>query len=114
MGLLQNLRARFCDDYCDRCKTKAPVAGQRLFALPMTVGNYCSHKDASYYLRNLHPVSGKADIPAGYYACNAIRYRCADCGRQFVKLSIFLPVREQEKFEESLLFREGELNEMVP
>ena len=114
MGLLQNLRARFCDDYCDRCKTKAEVAGQRLFALPMTVGNYSSHKDASYYLRNLHPVSGKADIPAGLYACSAIRYRCADCGRQFVKLKIFLPVREQEQFEESLLFREGELNELVP
>ena len=80
----------------------------------MTVGNYRSHKDDSYYRRNLYPVSGKADIPAGYYACRAIRYRCPDCGRQFVKLSVFLPVREQEQFEEALLFREGELNELVP
>lgn len=113
MGLLQNLRNFFRDDCCDRCKTPAKEDGRQLFALPMTVGHYVSHKDADYYRRNLYPVTGKANIPAGVYACHAVRYRCPDCGRQFVKLSIFLPVREQEMVEESLLFREGELNDLV-
>lgn len=113
MGLFQNIRNFFRDDLCDRCKTPAKEDAKQLFALPMTVGNYRSHKEADYYRRNLHPVSGKEDIPAGFYACSAVRYRCPDCGRQFVKLSVFLPVREQEKFEEALLFREGELNDLI-
>lgn len=113
MGLLQTLRAAFRDDYCDRCKVQAEEAGRRLFALPMTVGHYSSHKEADYYRRNMYPVTDKAEIPAGVYACHAVRYRCPDCGRQFVKLTVFLPVREQEKFEEALLFREGELNDIV-
>lgn len=84
---------------------------RRLFALPtMYTDHYISHSDASYYIKNLIPVSKKADIPTGLYACGLIGMRCPECGHKAVLLSVFLPVRDMEKPEESLLFEHGELD----
>lgn len=87
--------------------------GQRIYALPMMVGNYSSHKDADYFRTHLRKVDHKEDIPAGMYACRAVAYRCPECGYRTVKLTVFLPVRDQEKFEEIVCFENGELDEFL-
>ena len=86
---------------------------QQLFWMPMTVGHYASYKKADYYLKNLRPVAAREQIPAGYYACDARMYRCPQCGRRAAALRNFLPVREQEKVEETITFRNGELDTLL-
>jgi len=113
MGIFRKIKGIFHDDWCGKCQAKMDETIRQLYMLPMTVGHYCSHKDAEYYKRNLQKVARKADIPAGVYACGAIAYRCPECGHQIVKLSIFLPVRDEEKFEDVLIFENGELDEML-
>ena len=81
--------------------------------LPMMVGHYVSHKDASYYKKNLVKVSKKADIPTGYYACGITKYHCPECQSERVKLSIFLPVRDVEKLEEVVFYENGELDDFI-
>lgn len=81
--------------------------------LPMMVGHYTSHKDPEYYRKNLRKVNRKADIPVGTYACGMIVYRCPACSHRTVKLSIFLPVRDQEKYEDGFLFENGELDDLI-
>lgn len=81
--------------------------------LPMTVGHYYSHQDAKYYKQNLIKINKKADIPIGTYACGIISYQCPNCGYKLTKLSIFLPVRDQEKYEEYIYFKNGELDEFL-
>lgn len=89
-------------------------AGKRLFALPdMAVGHYTSHADADYYRQALQAVAQKTDIPAGIYACEAMRYRCPKCGKSLTKLSIYLPVRDQKKREEDILFENGQLDDFL-
>ena len=86
---------------------------RQLYVLPMMVGHYSPHKDAEYYKRNLRRISCRADILPGVYACEIIAYRCSGCGRQVVKLSIFLPVRDQDKWEDSYFFEHGELDDFL-
>lgn len=81
--------------------------------LPMMVGHYVAHKDADYYKKNLVPVDKKADIPTGMYACGIIEYKCPKCCHRAVKLSIFLPVRDQEKPEDAYLFENGEMDDFL-
>lgn len=113
MGIFRKIRAAFHDDWCTECRIELDRTGKQLYLLPMTVGHYVSHSDAAYYRNNLRPVSGKAEIPAGVYACGIIAYRCPECGRRMTKLSIFLPVREEEKYEETLCFTKGELDDFI-
>ena len=113
MGLFKNLRSLFHADWCSQCKTPMEEMKRRLFALPtMTVGHYTSHKDAEYYRRNLRSVERKEDIPTAMYACRAVAYRCPECGHRAVRLSVFLPVRDQEKPEEAFLFENGEVDSL--
>lgn len=42
------------------------------------------------------------------YACGLIAYRCPQCGHRAVKVSVFLPVRGEEKMEQTLYFDHGE------
>lgn len=114
MGVFRKMRAAFHDDWCSMCQTQMVEKGRKLFALPnMTVGHYVSHKEPEYYYKNLRAVSRKADIPSGMYACGLISYQCPQCGHHAVKASIFLPVRDQEKTEENILFEKGELDNLL-
>lgn len=113
MGLFRKLKASLRDDWCSVCQCQMKESRRQLYMLPMIVGNYCSHKDVDYYRRNLRKVSRKAEIPPGVYACGAIEYQCPQCGRRPVKLSIFLPVRDQEKQEEAFLYENGELDDFL-
>jgi len=90
------------------------VIRKRLYAMPeQRVGHYVPHDDSGYYIKNLLPVSRKADIPTGMYACGLIAYRCPNCGHRAVKVSVFLPVRDAEKVEQALYFENGELDEFL-
>ncbi len=113
MGFLKKFRAIFHDDWCSKCQTQMDETFHQLYMLPMMVGHYISHKDANYYKRNLIKVNRKADIPIGTYACGVISYKCPECGHQIVKLSIFLPVRDQEKYEETIYFDNEELDDFI-
>lgn len=113
MGIFRKFLANFHDDWCSQCQTTMEEKNRKLYMLPMMVGHYVSHKDANYYKKNLIPVNYKADIPTGKYACGIIVYRCPECLHQAVKLSIFLPVRDQEKYEECLYFDNGEMDDYI-
>ncbi len=110
MSFFRKLKAPFHDDWCPECTAVLDVMQKQLYMLPMLVGNYTSHADAAYYIRNLIKVNKKADIPTGHYACGIHAYRCPDCGLRIVKLTIFLPVREEEKYEDTVVFRNGEMD----
>lgn len=57
----------------------------------------------------LHPIMNKAQIPAGYYACDGKMYQCPSCGQRVAALRMFLPVRDNEKTEETIFFKNGEV-----
>ena len=113
MGFLKKVKAMFHDDWCKNCQTQMQETKRQLYRLPMIVGNYQSHSKADYYTKNLVKVNCKADIPSGMYAFGVVDYHCTDCGHNIVKLSIFLPVREQEKYEDVIIFEKGELDEFL-
>lgn len=113
MGFLRNIRAAFHDDWCGQCKKPMRETRRQLYMLPERVGHYHSHQDAEYFRCNLRKVNRKADIPTGLYACGAVGYQCPECGRHVVKLSIFLPVRDQEKHEDTVRFENGELDDVL-
>ena len=114
MGLLNKLFAKFLDDWCRDCKCEMERHRKQLFAMPkMSVGNYVEHKDADFYQKNLCVVDKKADIPPGMYACEAIQYRCPECGRRVTVMDPFLPVRDEEKHEGTVVFRNGELDDFL-
>ena len=114
MGLFRKAKAMFHDDWCSQCQAEMAQTFKQLYALPtMMVGHYVSHKEPEYYKRNLKRVGRKADIPTGMYACGVIAYRCPECGHRAVKLSIFLPVRDQEKHEEGFYFEKGEMDDFI-
>ena len=114
MGIIRKMRAVFHEDWCNLCQSEMDVMHKQLYALPdMTVGHYSSHKDPDYYRKHLIPVDKKAQIPAGVYACGIHIYRCPKCGNRRTMLTLFLPVRDQEKVEEILYFDNGELDELI-
>ncbi len=114
MGLFRKLREKFHDDWCSQCTAEMEVVHRQLYALPtMMVGSYVSHSDPGYYKEHLVKVERKAEIPTGMYACGIIVYRCPQCGHRAVKLSVFLPVRDQEKLEEGFYFENGELDDFI-
>ena len=114
MGLVDKWMRKYQDHWCRECKCAMEKLRKELFALPnMTVGHYVEHKDAAYYRKNLRVVGKKADIPPGMYACGAIQYRCPECAKRVTVLDPFLPVRDEEKHEGSVVFRDGELDDFL-
>ena len=113
MGFLKKAKALLKDDWCKKCTEPMQLEKKQLYTLPMTVGHYVQHDDPNYYQTNLIKVNKKADIPTGFYACGAYLYHCPHCGKKVVKLTIFLPVRDQEQFEDVYLFENGEMNDFV-
>lgn len=113
MGLFSKAKAWLLDDHCTPCAVKMDTVKKQLYMLPMTVGHYTKHDDPNYYEHNLVKVDKKADIPTGFYACGAYLYKCPKCGQQAVKLNIFLPVRDEEQFEDTYLFENGELDNFI-
>lgn len=113
MGVLKKIRSIFHDNWCKEGSTEMLEKHRQLYMLPMTVGNYVSHKEANYYKKNLIRVNRKADIETGKYACGIISYKCPNCGHRMTKLCIFLPVRDQEKHEENVYFEHGELDDFL-
>ncbi len=110
MGLFRRMRHIFHEDWCSECLAEMELTRKQLYAMPeQRVGHYISHEDAEYYQKALVPVRKKAEIPTGTYACGLIEYRCPACGHRAVKVSVFLPVREEEKVEQVLYFDHGEL-----
>lgn len=113
MGLFNKLKAKLNGDWCKQCAVQMTESRRKLFALPtMTVGHYADHENADYYLKNLVPVSKKADIPTGMYACGIIEYRCPQCTNRVVKVCPFLPVRDAEKNEIAHIYENGELDSL--
>ncbi|TGY97415.1 hypothetical protein E5329_04525 [Petralouisia muris] len=114
MGLFRKIRSIFHENWCNLCQSEMDVLHKQLYALPdLTVGHYSSHENPEYYLKHLVPVEKKAQIPAGIYACGLHSYRCPQCENRRVQLTIFLPVREEEKTEEILFFDHGELDGLI-
>ena len=114
MGLFKRMRAIFHDDWCSQCQHQMDVLKKQLYALPtMRVGHYTAHEEPEYYKENLIPVEKKAQIPTGMYACGIHVYQCPQCGHRAVKLTVFLPVREEEKVEQALYFEKGELDDFL-
>ena len=111
MALFRKLREKFHDDWCSECTTPMEIIRKQLYAMPeQLVGHYVAHDGPEYYMEHLIPVARKAEIPTGMYACGILAYRCPQCGHRAVKLSAFLPVREEEKVEQNLYFEHGELD----
>lgn len=113
MNIIKKIKSMFDDNICDKCGGVNDETYKQLYMLPQTVGHYVSHKDPSYYKKNLIKVNKKADIPVGTYACGMIEFTCRECNRKCVRLVIFLPVRNQEKNEEVLYFFNGEFDDFM-
>ena len=114
MGLIDKWLRKYQDDWCRDCKRAMEKNRKQLFALPdQSVGHYTEHKDPEYYKESLHLVDKKADIPPGMYAYGAIQYRCPECGKRVTVLDPFLPVRDEEKHEGSIVFQHGELDDFL-
>ncbi|MDE5995015.1 MAG: hypothetical protein K2G60_05835 [Oscillospiraceae bacterium] len=113
MAFFDKLKSRLNGDWCKFCSVQMEESRRKLFAIPsMTVGHYVDHENADYYLKKLVPVSKKADIPTGMYACGIIEYRCPKCGKTVVKVCPFLPVRDAEKNEFVHIYENGELDSL--
>lgn len=112
MPLFKKIKSLFKDNSCNECYADMDIIKRQLFMFPAMVGHYEHHDGAEYYLNNMIPVDKKADIPTGVYACGATKYLCPKCGHEMVKLSIFLPVRDQEKYEDMLFFNNGEVDDL--
>ena len=63
MGLIKKFKAKFLDNCCSTCGCRMLERRRQLYMLPMSVGNYISHKEADYYREQLQKVNRKADIP---------------------------------------------------
>lgn len=113
MSIIKKLKSSFHDDWCKNCYEEMEMQNKKLFMLPILVGHYVSHTNPDYYKKNLTPVNKKEDIPTGFYACGITNYWCPKCSYKITKLSIFLPVRGIEKYEDTLIFKNGELDELL-
>lgn len=114
MGLIENIAKRNHVDWCRKCKREMQRGRKRLFAIPrLNVGHYVEHMDPEFYWENLFVVDSRLDIPAGMYACWAVEYRCPACGGINTEIKPFLPVRDLDKREKSVVFRSGELDDFL-
>ena len=114
MGLIDKWLRKYQDDWCRECGCAMEKARKQLFAMPgVSVGHYTEHKEPEFYRKNLYIVDKKADTPRGISAWGAIQYRCPECARRVTVLAPFLPVRDEEKHEGSVVFRGGELDDFL-
>ncbi len=113
MSIISKIKSVFHDDWCKNCHCEMEVTKKQLYMLPELVGNYISHQNKEYYKNNLIKVNKKSDIPTGYYACGITNYWCSKCSYKITKLTIFLPVRNEEKIEEIIVFKNGELDDFL-
>ena len=114
MGIFRTVRGKLRGNWCGDCDLEMEPVFRRLYGLPtMTVGHYVIHSEPEYFKKHLVPVEKKAEIPTGMYACGIIAYRCPQCGRRVAKLSVFLPVRDIEKEEQTLYFERGEMDDFL-
>lgn len=114
MGIFKKAKAWLLDDWCTGCTEQMKLQKKQLFALPsMTVGHFVDHDDPNYFETNCVKVAKKADIPPGCYACGAYLYQCPKCQKKVVKLTIFLPVRDQEQTDGVHVFENGELVDFI-
>lgn len=110
MGFFRKMRGLFHDDWCPKCAKEMNLQEKQLFMLNETVSHYVQHKDAKYFQDNLIKVNQKSDIPAGMFACGIKTYWCLSCNKKIVQLVVFLPVRDQEKYEDMVYFENGEMD----
>jgi len=114
MGVFDTIKSKLRIDWCSSCHIEMDVEHKQLYALPdMTVGHYVRHENADYYKSHLIPIEKKAQLAPGVYACGLHVYRCSRCGRRVVNLTPFLPVRDQEKYEQNVAFENGELDDFI-
>jgi len=113
MRLFWKFRSLFHDDWCKKCGSTMEIKKHSLYMLPVLVSHYVSYQNANYYIDHLVKVNKKADIPIGYYACGIFTCHCPSCGYKTVKLSVFLPVRDQEKEEDIIYFEHGEMDNFL-
>lgn len=114
MNFMKQIWARFHPDSCSSCQCPMEMVKKQLYAIPgMSVGYFAPMEDACYFKKALVKVEKKADIPTGIYACGIHHFRCPQCGRNLTKLTIFLPVRDQEMVEQVLYFKNGELDDFL-
>ncbi len=113
MNLFQKIKSKFKDDVCEGCGGKCTETFKQLYMLDQTVGHYARYENPSYYKKNLYKVEKKTDIPSGVYACGITEYTCQECHKKLVKLSIFLPVRDQEMHETPVYYRNGEMDDFI-
>ena len=111
--MFRKIRSWFHADWCEKCYSEMTVINKKLFMLPITVGHYQSHENAQYYIDNLYFVKKKSEIPTGYYACGLKKYHCPNCHHEITQLNIFLPVRDVEKYEDTIYFKNGELDVLL-
>lgn len=114
MGFFDKVKAKFKDDWCEKCTKPMDLKKKQLFMLPgLMVGHYVQHDDPNYYVQNMVKVNKKADIPSGVYACGTYVYHCNECQRDVVKIVVFLPVRDQEQVEEAFLYEDPDLLKLI-
>lgn len=113
MGLLKKIQGFFHDDWCSKCQSEMHENLRQLYALPVMVGQYEHQEEVEYFTRRMQKVGSKEEIPSGMYACDVVAYQCPACGYKVVKLTVFLPVRAQEKFEDVYFFEKGELDRFI-
>lgn len=108
MSFLRKARALLHDDWCQKCTNPMELKRKQLYMLPtMTVGHFEDIEDPNYYVQNLVKISKKAEIPAGFYACGTYLYHCPHCNKDIAKLTVFLPVRDQEQVDGAHLFEDA-------
>ncbi len=113
MSIFKKAKAWLLDDWCTECVTQMNLRKKQLFCLPMTVGHFTDYEDPHYYTTHLTKVSKKADIPVGVYACGAHLYQCPKCQKKLVKLTIFLPVRDQEQIDGIHVFDDPNIIKLI-
>ncbi len=94
------------DRWCIKCQCSMELVQRQSCLLPARVLiNDPLRRDVSNYGKYLKKVSGDGETPAGFHACGVHLYRCPECRRRKVRLTLFLP-----NGQESYLFERGELD----
>ncbi|MCI8886878.1 MAG: hypothetical protein HFG70_02220 [Hungatella sp.] len=82
---------------CIHCKKAAEKVSPEpyLFLLPVSFGD--KYEDAEQYLpSHMRPIASEQMIPSGRRACRLEVYSCGHCGKRYVIITDFLPVRGEE------------------
>lgn len=111
MSLYGKIRSFFSDSWCRQCGVVLEEQGKEtFFVLPMNVGEYISHTNPNYYVKQARYIASWDEIPTGAYACCFFVFSCPQCGEKVQFLRVFLKVRDMSKSEDFYTFKHGELN----